>query len=79
MKLLILPFCFYILQSPTAALSLALVLIATVTRGRDESNPYGERSLFLEGEESLSPAFFRACTQGAMFLKITRVGYNTII
>lgn len=54
--------------------SSALVLIAAVTRGRDESNPRCERSA-----ESLPPVFFRARTKGAMFSTITRVGYIAII
>lgn len=61
-------------SSPAVGPSSALVLIAAVTRGRDESNPRCERS-----PESLSPVFFRARTQGAMFSRITRVGYNAII
>ena len=66
-------------SDPAAGLFADLVLIATVTWGQDESNPHSERSFLFEGEESPSPAFFRARTQGAMFLKITKVGYNTII
>ncbi len=79
MKLLILPYVSTFCNLPAAGLSSALVLIATVTRGQDESNPHCERSFLFKGKESLSPAFLRACTQGAMFLKITGVGYNTII
>lgn len=62
--------------APAAGPSPALVLIATVTRGQDESDPHGQRSFLFQGEGSLSPPF---CTQGAVFLKITRIGYNTII
>lgn len=65
--------------APAACLSRARLLIATVTRGRDESKPHGERSFLSKGAESPSPAFFRARAQGAVFLKITSVGYNTII
>lgn len=65
--------------APAPVLSSAHVLIATVTRGQDESIPHGETRFLFEGVESPSPAYFWAFTWGSVFFKITRVGYNTII
>lgn len=56
-----------------ASLSSALPLVATVTWGRDESNPNSKRTFLFEVEEHPSPSFFRTSTHGTVFLKITGV------